>query len=357
MVQQEVDLGGAEGKDTLDESFTSHFSVGVCSEDIDCAVCRLSHKIDCATLVCNHSLSYYFNTFGDGHFFELYVFLQEIRIELFQLIFLCFRGWTGESKWQLRCWCDTIEDNAVVVLSDKRHVHAAVRSELNDYCLLDAVVAHSRFHACLVGCGVEYELHRLGEGVDCQHVKDHIPILAATFIITRTKLSGQESNFVACLCKGNHTRLNCVSFILEANIFIAVEVGKTNEFTIFYSVQLEEVNLIWTSQTLNHNLSQSSVGCDNRVAHHHFLSPYFSWVVQVFFFTLIFLIEYVRNHGVGIKIFVCGRLANGDDTFHLMSFYGSEPAVLYRTFFWVVEFNRREEMFCFVLNSIFVLEA
>ena len=41
------------------------------------------------------------------------------------------------------------------------------------------------------------------------------------------------------------------------------------------SIELKEVNLVWTGHTLNHDLSESSVGCDDWVAHHDFLSPYF----------------------------------------------------------------------------------
>ena len=81
MEQQEVDLGRAKGKDTLDEAFTTHLCVGVCPEDVDCVVRSLSHKIDGAVCIFDHSLSYHFNAFGDGHVFELDTVLHVVWIE------------------------------------------------------------------------------------------------------------------------------------------------------------------------------------------------------------------------------------------------------------------------------------
>lgn len=64
------------------------------------------------------------------------------------------------------------------------------------------------------------------------------------------------------------------------------------------SIELKEVNLVWTGHTLNHDLGESSVGCDDRVAHHDFLSPYFGRVVEKCFVTSLFLIVYVWNDGI-----------------------------------------------------------
>ena len=65
-------------------------------------------------------------TFADGHIFELAIILLKVRVEFNPFLLFFFSGWGGESQWGLLCRGDAVIDDAIVVLSDERHVKASL---------------------------------------------------------------------------------------------------------------------------------------------------------------------------------------------------------------------------------------
>ena len=126
MKQQEVDLLGTKREDTLDKTVTSHLHLGVRPKHLDSSIIVLHHEINSTCCVCKHRLSHHMTTFADGHIFELAIILLEVRVEFNPFLLFFFSGWGGEPQWGLLCRGDAVIDDAIVVLSDERHVKASL---------------------------------------------------------------------------------------------------------------------------------------------------------------------------------------------------------------------------------------
>jgi len=203
----------------LNKVLIVHFSVGVCFQDFDQISFVLHHEVKISFFIKEHGNTNRLATNAN------------ISLDFFIVTFF-----VREEDWILFCGCNTIKNDAIIVLAAQCYIKTTMRLDLNNSSSMHDIITNTTIHASFIASHIVWILHRERIGINFNNVEKNISLFAL-ILFTLTFCTCQKSNSLSVLFKAASLFM-CRSFVFESNLlkFIVVtELQKVMTFIKFQS--------------------------------------------------------------------------------------------------------------------------